>query len=66
MFKAIFGLKEIEKVRVAQQNESWIKVTITKDWKKIKSQMVGQPSLEENWGFSCCLEIKIEKRQGGW
>ena len=34
--KATFGLKKMEKVRVAQQNEGWTKVTTAEDWEKVK------------------------------
>ena len=31
MFRATFGLREMEKVRVAWQNEGWTKVTTVED-----------------------------------
>ena len=39
-FKAIFGLKEMENVRVAWQNESWTKVITAEDGEKVKGQVV--------------------------
>ena len=65
-FKAIFGLKEEEKVRVTWQNKGWTKVTTAEDWKKVKGQVVDQPSPEENSGFPRCLVIEIEERQDRW
>ena len=56
----------MEKVRVAWQNEGWTKVTTVEDWEKVKSQVVEQPSLEENGGFPRRLVMEIEGRQGGW
>ena len=66
MFRATFSLKEIEKVRVALQNEGWTKVIIAEDWKKVKGQVVKQLSPEENRDFAYYLVMDIEKRQGGW
>ena len=66
MFRATFGLREMEKVRVAWQNESWTKVTTAEDWEKVKGQVVKQPSPEENGGFLRRLVMEIEGRQGGW
>ena len=65
-FRAIFGLREMEKVRVAWQNEGWTKVTTAEDWEKVKGQVVEQPSPEENGGFPRRLVMEIEGRQGGW
>ena len=65
-FRAAFGLREMEKVRVAWQNEGWTKVTTVEDWEKIKGQVVEQPSLEENGRFLHRLVIETEGRQGGW
>ena len=44
MFKAIFGLKKMEKVCVTWQNKGWTKVTTAEDWEKVKSQIVQQLS----------------------
>ena len=65
MVKAIFGLKEIEKVRVAQQNEGWTKVTTAKDWEKAKGQVDEQPSPKKNGGFPYRLVMEIEGREDG-
>ena len=65
-FRATFGLREMEKVRVAWQNEGWTKVTTAEDWEKVKGQVVEQPSPEENGGFPRRLVMEIEGRQGGW
>ena len=35
-FRATFGLREVEKVRVAWQNKGWTKVTTAEDWEKVK------------------------------
>ena len=64
-FRATFGLREVEKVRVAWQNKGWTKVTTAEDWEKVKGQVVEQPSPEENGGFPRRLVIEIEERQGG-
>ena len=61
MFRATFGLREVEKVRVAWQNKGWTKVTTAEDWEKVKGQVVEKPSLEENSSFPCCLVMKIEE-----
>ena len=60
-FKATFSLKEMEKVHVAWQNEGWTKVTTAEDWEKVKGQVVEQPNLEENRGFSRRLVMEIER-----
>ena len=65
-FRATFGLREMEKVHVAWQNEGWTKVTTTDDWEKIKGQVVKQPSPKENREFLQCLVIEIERRQSRW
>ena len=65
-FRAIFGLKEMEKARVTWHNEGWTKITIADDWKKFKSHIVEQSSLEENGEFPLHLAMKIEGRQDGW
>ena len=64
-FRAIFGLKEMEKVRVVWQNKDWTEVTTTEDWKKVKGQVVKQFSPKENGGFSRNLVIEIEGQQDG-
>lgn len=61
MLRATFCLKKIEKVHIVLQNKGWIKFTNAKDWKKVKNQVVEQPSLKENGSFPCCLVIKIEE-----
>ena len=63
-FRATFGLREVEKVRVAWQNKGWTKLKTAEGSEKIKGQVVKQPSLEENGGFSRRLVMEIEKRQG--
>ena len=59
-FRATFGLREMEKVRVAWQNEGWTKVTTAEDWEKVKGQVVKQPSPEENGEFPRHLVMEIE------
>ena len=65
MFRAIFGLKEKEKVCIAWQNEGETKVTTAEDWEKVKGQVIEQPNPEKNGGFPHYLVIEIEERQGG-
>ena len=65
-FRATFGLREVEKVCVAWQNKGWTKVTTAEDSEKVKGQVVKQSSPEKNGGFSRCLMMEIEEREGGW
>ena len=60
MFRATFGLKKMEKVRVAWQNEGWTKVTTAEDWEKVKGHVVEKPSPEENGEFPRRLVMEIE------
>ena len=45
-FRATFSLKKVEKVCVAWQNKGWTKVITANDWKKVKGQVVKQPSCQ--------------------
>ncbi len=65
MFRAIFGSDKHEKIRVAWQNKGWTKVETTKDWDKIREQVVEQLSPEDNRNFSWRLVIKIRRRMEG-
>ena len=62
IFRATFGFREVEKVRVAWQNKGWTKVTTAGDWEKVKGRVVKQLSPEENGGFPRRLVMKIEER----
>ena len=55
----------MKKVCVAWQNEDWTIITTAKDWKKAKSQVVNQPSPEENGELPRRLVMEIEEQYVG-
>lgn len=63
LFRVTFGLYKMKKVFVAWHNKGWTKVRTAEDWKKIKGQVIKQPSPEKNGGFLHHLVIKIEEEQ---
>ena len=60
-FQAIFKIDKNNKICIIWQNKSWTKVETTKDWNKIKGQIVKQFSSKNNENYLWHLLIKIKK-----
>ena len=64
-FQVIFRIDKNEEICITWQNKDWTKVETTKDWDKIRKQVIEQPSLENNENFLQCLMMEIRRQMEG-
>ena len=64
MFRAIFEIDKNKKIRVTWQKKRWTRVERTKDWNKIREQVVEQPNSENNENFLWRFVIEIWGQMG--